>query len=30
LIQTQRYFELNSQALRTADDTLQLICTLRR
>lgn len=30
LIQTQRYFELNSQAIRVADDTLQLIGNLRR
>ncbi len=30
LIQTQRYFELNSQALRVADDTMQLIGNLRR
>ena len=30
LIQTQRYFELNSQALRTADRALELICTLYR
>jgi len=30
LIQTQRYFELNSQALRTADRTLELISTLYR
>ncbi len=30
LIQTQRYFELNSQAVRAADETLQLIGNLRR
>lgn len=30
LIQTQRYFELNSQALKAADETLQLIGNLKR
>jgi flagellar basal-body rod protein FlgG len=30
LIQTQRYFELNSQAVRATDETLQLISNLRR
>jgi len=30
LIQTQRYFELNSQAIQVSDDTLQLISNLRR
>jgi len=30
LIQTQRHFELNSQAVRSADETLQLISHLRR
>jgi flagellar basal-body rod protein FlgG len=30
LIQTQRYFELNSQAIKSADETLQLISNLKR
>jgi len=30
LIQTQRHFELNGQAIRSADETLQLISNLRR
>lgn len=30
LIQTQRYFELNSQAIKASDETLQLIGNLRR
>lgn len=30
LIQTQRYYELNSQALKSADETLQLISNLKR
>jgi flagellar basal-body rod protein FlgG len=30
LIQTQRYYELNSQAVKAADDTMQLIGNLKR
>jgi flagellar basal-body rod protein FlgG len=30
LIQTQRYYELNSQAVKAADDTMQLISSLKR
>jgi len=30
LIQTQRYYELNSQAIKAADDTMQLISNLKR
>ena len=30
LIQTQRYYELNSQAVKAADDTMQLISNLKR
>ena len=30
LIRTQRYFELNSQTIQTADESLQTIARLRR